>query len=574
MVYNSIKHFGTICQACDTSKKKKAVVKILSRRQKRARLTKNEKGENAVKKKATVYIVILCAWGVCTLALFTACGFIVYNFLHDKSLTASMITASVLLVLNAVTLAYMWLGSVKDFIFSFLYLCNKKRIMRRYDKIIHAQVDITKLSQEGKIPRVLLLYCTCNDFNEEALRVSMAQKYENFETVILDDSSKNEYLTQIDKFAKETGATLVRRANREGFKAGNLNNYLQGKTDYDYFVVLDSDERIPENYITEVLKYYAYSKEVGVVQAAHKATKGRNLFQNLMGLSVKSNGKICQVMKNFYGSNALIGHGMTISRACYEATGGFPKVVAEDISFAIDVKNSGYRVLYAPNIVCEEEFPIDYLCLKKRQAKWVQGNVEFMKKYNHSITASKMTWYEKLDVRLSHYNLPIIPMLSFLIVVNTILIGALGFDVGSYSKALIALMVVFLASPLIPDFFVHGKQGKFMRLIAYALLNFVVYASLVPIMIVTVVCALFGKKAKFIVTPKEERRISVREALKGSLDSIIFAIVIGILTYFTYFSFAPTLLLVGCCALTPIAVLTANVAVRVSRLKRVRPALY
>ncbi|MBQ8323138.1 MAG: glycosyltransferase [Clostridia bacterium] len=527
-----------------------------------------------MKKKPTVYVVILCVWAVCVGALFTACGMIVYDFLNGRNVTAGMVAACVLLVLNALMLAYMWLGSVKDFMFSFLFLCNKKRILKRYDTIINSKPDVTKLSSDGKSPRVLLLYCTCNDFNADALEACMRQNYDNFETVILDDSSKKEYLEAVDRFADKTGANVVRRENREGFKAGNLNNYLQGRTDYDYFVVLDSDERIPENYIAETLKYFAYSAKVGVVQAAHKATKGTNLFQNLMGLSVKSNGRICQVMKNFYGSNALIGHGMAISRACYEKTGGFPKVVAEDISFAIDVKNSGYRVLYAPNILCEEEFPVDYLCLKKRQAKWVQGNVEFMRKYNRSITTSKMTWYEKLDVRLSHYNLPIIPMLSFLIIINTILIGALGFDVGGYSKALILLMVVFLVSPLIPDFFVHGKRGNVLRLFGYAALNFVVYASLVPMMIVTVTCALFGKKARFIVTPKEERHISVREALKGSYDSIVFAAVIGVLTYFTYFSLMPTLLLVGCCALTPIAVLTANVAVRVSRLKTVRAALY
>lgn len=527
-----------------------------------------------MKKNPKVYIAILCVWAVCALALFTACGVILYDFLNGRNATASMITACVLLAVNALMLAYMWLGSVKDFMFSFLFLCNKKRILKRYDEIINANPDITKLSGDGKNPKVLLLYCTCNDFNAQALEACMEQKYDNFETVILDDSSKQEYIREIDRFAKRTGATLIRRENREGFKAGNLNNYLQGKTDYDYFVVLDSDERIPNNYITEMLKYFAYSSEVGVVQAAHKATKGSNLFQNLMGLSVKSNGKICQVMKNFYGSNALIGHGMAISRACYEKTGGFPKVVAEDISFAIEVKNSGYRVLYAPNILCEEEFPVDYLCLKKRQTKWVQGNVEFMRKYNRSITTSKMSWYEKLDIRLSHYNLPIIPMLSFLIIINTVLIGALGFDVGGYSKALILLMIVFLVSPLIPDFFVHGGREKGLKLLGYAALNFVVYASLVPMMIITVTCALFGKKARFIVTPKEERRISFKEALKGSYDSILFAGVIGLLTYSTYFSLIPTLMIVGCCALTPFAVMTANIAIRASRLKTVRAALY
>ena len=542
-----------------------------------------KKGENRVlvtrrkekmQKKPTVYLVILGVWAACVIALFAACGTIIYNFVQGVDVTASVVAVCILLAINAVMLAYMWLGSVKDFLFSFLYLCNQKKLMKRYDGIIQSNPDLKKLSQTGENPKVLLLYCTCNDFNAEALKTCMQQDYDNFQTVILDDSSKEEYMQKIDEFSKTTGATVVRRENREGFKAGNLNHYLQGKTDYDFFVVLDADERIPSYYIKEMMKYFAYSSDVGVVQAAHKATRGNNLFQNLMGLSVKSNGKICQVMKNFYGANALIGHGMAIKRECYEKTGGFPKVVAEDISFAIDVKNSGYRVLYAPNILCEEEFPVDYLCLKKRQAKWVQGNVEFMKKYNKSITTSKMSWYEKLDVKLSHYNLPIIPMLSFFIVLNTVCIGALGFDVGGYSLALILLMLVFLISPLIPDFFVHSKKEKGVKLLGYAALNFVVYASLVPMMIGTVICALFGKKAKFIVTPKEERKISVKTALKGTMDSLIFAVVIGLLTYATYFSLLPTFLLVGCCALTPLAVLAANVAVKAKPLTTLGVALY
>jgi hypothetical protein len=120
-------------------------------------------------------------------------------------------------------------------------------------------------------------------------------------------------------------------------------------------------------------------------------------------------------------------------------------------------------------------------------------------------------------------------------------------------------MLLFLISPLIPDFFVHGKRENPIKLIGYALLNFVVYASLVPMMIFTVLCALFGKKARFIVTPKEEKKISLKDAILGSYDSLLFAFVIGFLTYATYFSILPTVILVSCCALAPIAILAANV---------------
>lgn len=520
-----------------------------------------------MKKKSSVYIGVLCVWSVCALALFIACGSIVYNFLSTGITTKKIVTA-LLLMANALMLAYMWLGSVKDFLFSFLFLIRKKHILKRYDKIIHMpKEEVDRLKIDGKNPKFYLLYCTCNDFNEEALFSCMQQDYDNFETVILDDSGQEEYKQKIDQFAQKTGAKVVRRANRKGFKAGNLNHFLSQTNDYEYCVILDADERIPKNYIQEVLKYFAYSKTVGVVQASHSATKGSNLFQSLMGMSVKSNGKICQVMKNFYGSNALIGHGMTISRACYEQTGGFPEVVAEDISFAIDVKNNGFRVLYAPNIECKEEFPINYLCLKKRQAKWVQGNVEFMKNYHGDITNSKMTWYEKLDVMLSHYNLPIIPMLSFFIIINTVAIGLMNYNISGYSLAIVGLMLLFLISPLIPDFFVHDTKRQPLKLIGYALLNFVVYASLVPMMIATVTLALLGKKAKFIVTPKEEKKITLKEAMLGSYDSILFACIIGMFTYVSYFSLLPTFFLVLSCALAPIAIFLANFPARHKRTK-------
>lgn len=143
---------------------------------------------------------------------------------------------------------------------------------------------------------------------------------------------------------------IVRRKNKKGYKAGNLNNYLAGRTDYDYFVVLDSDELIPPDYIRRVLKYFAYNKNCGAVQAKHKAKKGENVFQRLMRFCVGSNGETVQVIKNFYGANALIGHGMTISRDCYEKTGGFPLVVAEDISFAVEIKKAGLEIIYIPPI--------------------------------------------------------------------------------------------------------------------------------------------------------------------------------------------------------------------------------
>ena len=75
---------------------------------------------------------------------------------------------------------------------------------------------------------------------------------------------------------------MVRRESRAGFKAGNLNNYLKGRTDYDYFVVLDSDEVIPPSFLRRAYAYFAADKKFGAVQARHVATAGKNVFQRLL----------------------------------------------------------------------------------------------------------------------------------------------------------------------------------------------------------------------------------------------------------------------------------------------------
>ena len=507
-----------------------------------------------MKKKPTLYIVILCVWVLCLSVLGVSFYFILTNLQIEN--LAAKITASILLTLNTLVLGILWFGSLKDLIFSIAFATTGKKMLSRYRDIYETKVD------EDYNPKFLLLYCTRNDFNRDALLKCMAQKYKNVKTVILDDSDDEEYLNEIDLFANEFDVEVVRRKEKTGFKAGNLNNYLRNRNDYDYFVVLDSDEVIPCDYINKVLKYFTYDKKCGAVQARHKATKGNNVFQRLMGLSVGSNGASTQVVKNFYGSNALIGHGMTISRECYLKTGGFPLVVAEDISFAVDIRNNGFDIIYAPEIECYEEFPVNYLSLKKRQCKWTQGNLEYMRKYNSEITNCKMSWFEKLDLIISHYSLPIVPVLSFFLIFFTITLGFLGVNVIHYSIFIYTLMIIFLCSPLIPDIFVYRKDRNFFLILPYFILNIVTYASLAPMMISTVFLGLFGKKATFLVTPKNNETFTFGRAVRGTLDSIIFCVILTAFSLIACQNILPVLLVFIGCLCAPFVVMLSNIEIK------------
>lgn len=508
-----------------------------------------------MKKKPTLYIIVFAVWAGCA-ALLAVCLAQLLPAVAGEPWRRGLIIA--LLALNTAILAALWLGSIKDLVFSLAYALRRKALVRALQRQA-AEGERALAEAAEPLPRVLLLYCTCNDFNEQALSRCRRQNYGNCKTVILDDSTDPAYKRAAAKYAlHHSNVEVVRRQDRSGYKAGNLNNYLRGRSDYDYFVVLDSDEVIPPDFISKALRYFAADENCGAVQARHVASEGKNMFQRLLGRSVAGNGRTVQVIKNFYGANALLGHGMMISRRCYQRAGGFPHVVAEDISFAVEIRNAGLSILYAPDIECSEEFPSSYLALKKRQCKWTQGNLEYMKRYSGQIFSAKMAWFEKADIILSHYSLPVVPVLSFLLTVCTVALGFLGYPVIGYALAVYAVMLLFLCSPMLPDLFLCRGKTNFLLLVPYFIVNVATYASLAPMMLRTVALGLLGKKAVFLITPKGEGRTTVKQALAGTWGSVAFALVVGGMALWACGSILPVIFIFAGCLAAPFLALLSD----------------
>lgn len=479
---------------------------------------------NVMKKSPALYIVMFIIWTALA-------AFLWYNFIcviidvpfiipSDKINRGIKITASILLTLNALFISYFWLNGVKDFIYVVWYYIAKSALIKRHEEIIDETVSNCSA-------KVIFAYCTCNDFDGNSLLKSMRQDYGNFETVILDDSGDEKYKRAIDEFAIKNGVTVIRRKDRKGFKAGNINNYLLSenvKNNYDYVVILDSDEILPPNFIKESLKYFLKYKNVGIVQANHISTRNRNLFMKLFHIGVNSHWPTYQTMKHFYGFSTMLGHGAMISRECYLAAGGFPNLVAEDLCLSIEARNHGYYVAFAPNIVCEEEYPVDYVAFKKRHSKWTQGNLEFIKRYTGKIIKSKMKWYEKADIVLFTYNLPLTAIFAFFIFLNLVFAPLLNINLGAvYKLWMIIPTVIFFFSPMLNDFIVWTTKFNPLRNLAYFFGVIVLYGSMLTTSLISALLGMCGKKAKFIVTPKTATKITFWQAVKFQKNEILFS---------------------------------------------------
>ncbi len=439
-----------------------------------------------------------------------------------------------LVITSSVFIGYFWLNGTKDIVYTMYYYLNKKQLLRTPRK------HFWKISKGNQQPYVVLVYCTCNDFNGASLLASMQQDYPNYDVVILDDSKKESYIAQVDAFAKEHNIHVIRRNNNVGFKAGNLNNFLM-RANFDYFVILDSDEIIPSDFVWRSLDYFAAYPKAGIVQANHVATRNVNEFMNLFAIGVNSHWLTYQAAKHYHGFLSLLGHGAMVKRECYETAGGFPHLVAEDLCFSIEARNHGYFTVFAPDIICEEEYPINYLAFKKRHSKWTQGNMEFIKKYTGKIVRSRMTWFEKMDIVLFTYNLPLTAFFALYVIINVIALPLLGYSL-TYPAWLLIPTIIFLIAPMLNDIIFYAGTLSPFRLLWYLAHSMLLYGSMFFISLKSSLKSIFNKSI-FLVTPKDHYQISFSEAVKANKAELLFAIAILGISIICNQSPLPTLLI-------------------------------
>lgn len=481
-----------------------------------------------MKKSALLYIIILALWaGLISLA--------VPALLHavDRSESHGWLVYA-LVIMSTLFITYFWLNGIKDIVYTVYYYATK-----RFHEV---PVNAEWRTHNGRIAteKIVAVYCTYNDFSGSSLEKCMYQDYPNIRYVILDDSTDESYKRLVDEFAEPRGIEVVRRQNRVGFKAGNLNNYLS-HADYDYFVILDSDEVIPNNFVTRCLDYFEHYENAGIVQANHVATRNRNKFMNLFAIGVNSHWPTYQTLKHNYGFLSLLGHGAMVSRDCYIAAGGFPHLVAEDLCLSIEARNKGYYVAFAPDITCEEEYPIDYLAFKKRHSKWTQGNMEFIKKYTWRIARSRMSWFEKLDIVLFTYSLPLSAFFATYIAINVVLLPYLHYRLD-YPLWLIIPTIVFLLAPMLNDILFYGGRINPLRLAWYLLHTVLLYGSMLYTSLRSSIKSLFGKSI-FLVTPKDSKRLSRWDALRANKGELTFGTgVLGVAYLFNQ-SILPTIII-------------------------------
>jgi cellulose synthase/poly-beta-1,6-N-acetylglucosamine synthase-like glycosyltransferase len=316
-----------------------------------------------------------------------------------------------------------------------------------------------------KPPAIAILYTTCNDFVEASALSCVEQDYPDFTVYLLDDSSRPHMRRRVDRFAEKypSRVRVVRRPDRRGFKAGNLNNALgRVATSEPLFALVDADEVLPANFLSRMVPLLLADETRGFVQANHRSNATtRSALARSMGVGVDIHWRWYQPLRNRYGFVMLLGHGALVRRICWEAVGGFPELVSEDLAFALRVRDAGWRGYFAEAVVCLEDFPEDVRAFRVRHMKWTRGTCELLSRETWSLLrSSRISLVEKLDVLFPTLNLGL-SLVYFLFVVDANVVLAAVF--GRPQPVTLALMGHELVLPglRLPDSFAVVQGADF-----------------------------------------------------------------------------------------------------------------
>ena len=376
-------------------------------------------------------------------------------------------------------------------------------------------------------PSVAILYTTCNDFVAESAFSCLHQDYPDFTLYILDDSTDESFKKMVDRFAlvDEKRIVVVRRPNRVGFKAGNMNYALTHIANREkYFAIADADEILPADFLRKLVPIMEHDSTCGFVQANHRANpNSESRIQQDMGVGINTHWKWYQPLRNNYGFVMFLGHGALLRYDCWKMINGFPDIVSEDLGFAIAIREKGYRGWFEESVTCYEDFPDSVRSFRIRHMKWTRGTCEFLhKKMWWLIKAKNISLVEKADILFPTLNLPL-TLVFFLFMVNTnLLMPALfghtkdvtlvfsgiewvlpitqldaGFSVINTADFYAITVLTFFAPVLCFCLAMRRAPGKLFKFLSYST---ALYAALSILSAIGVLTYMISKKAIFLVT--------------------------------------------------------------------------
>ncbi|MFI8630989.1 glycosyltransferase family 2 protein [Microbacterium sp. NPDC077663] len=358
--------------------------------------------------------------------------------------------------------------------------------------------------------RIALLVCVCDDLDAAAV-VRSARQDVPVDVVLLDDSRDPGVMAQVDALASARGWRVLRRTDRSGFKAGNLNAgiaRLRGR--YDAYLVCDSDVVLDAG-VARVCAAALADPAVAVAQASPAASPGRSRFARYFGPLLATHLAVTRRGRAAHGVTAFLGRGALVRAAAIDDVGGFPDAVAEDLAMTVRLRRRGWRIVDA-DVAFTEDYPIDYAAFRVQLRKTAEGAVEFLR---HPERMRELALREGLDLGLETALVPVTALAGAIALTGGAALAGLGTPPPVWVMVVSAVAAL---APLLPEAVRRARTRRLAAGLVFALAAGLLYTSVTFVVLAAVIRTVLGRRATFWVTPKSRSR---RRAVALLRDEIV-----------------------------------------------------
>ena len=330
---------------------------------------------------------------------------------------------------------------------------------------------------------------------------------ERLEIQVLDDSTDD-----TDKIVDErleywqnkgTNIKVIRRQQRDGYKAGALKNGLM-QAQGEYIAIFDADFLPSAGFLRRAMPHFSDEK-VGMVQARWDfLNSGYSWLSGVQSLLLGPHFSIEHWVRYkrglFFNFNGTAG--IWRAKAIQSAGGWQSDTVTEDLDLSYRAQLSGWRSVYLEDLVVPSELPVTLAAFRSQQQRWAKGSIQTARKILPRLLLSPLRFAIKIEAAahlLANFGWLLGALVA--LTLNPTVMWRVG--IGPYQLLRIDLPLLFCTSlAILCYFFTYALNQKSKISLVHCLLLPIFSIGLAPSIALSVLSGVFSRGGVFERTPK------------------------------------------------------------------------
>jgi len=252
----------------------------------------------------------------------------------------------------------------------------------------------------------------------------------------------------------------VHRTNRQGFKAGALENGLTTARG-EFVAVFDADFVPAPDFLLRTVPFFADS-QVGMVQVRWgHLNRDYSILTQAQSIFLDGHFIIEHTARNrsgcFFNFNGTAGiwRRVTIS----DAGGWQHDTLTEDLDLSYRAQMKGWQFIFLPEVISPAEVPVDMNAFKSQQHRWAKGSIQTARKLLPTILKSDLPFAVKREA-FFHLTNNVAYLLMVLLSALMPLSMVVRFQHGLYGTLFLDLPFFLSATASVCFFYVAAQRER------------------------------------------------------------------------------------------------------------------